>query len=168
MAGDQVPCPRCGAGQTTEAADAGRAVACWRCGERVSTPGPVVLARPPVAARAARASRRGDDEPPRRRPRRPRPPPVSGAAVTSLILGVLSCLMFCAWPVSLATSVAGLITGAVGRDTPSRKLAVSGIVLSATGLIFGVGFLALTVAGISLFDPKGTGTSPPPFFPVTP
>ncbi len=150
MTGRLVPCPRCGAEQLTEPADAGRTIICWACGERFPAPGRVPTVR-------------------RRRPtRRPRPAPVSAAAVLSFVLGVLSCVLFCVWPVSLATSVAGLVTGAFGRKTPARKLAVSGMVLSAVGLIFGVGFLVLTIAGISLFDPKGTGKVPPPFFPATP
>ena len=156
MTGGLVPCPRCGAEQLTEPEDAGRTVVCWECGERFPAPGLVPTVRP----RAVRRRRRDA--------RRPRPAPVSAAAVLSLVLGVLSCLMFCVWPVSLATGVAGIITGAFGRNTPARKLAVSGMVLSATGLIFGVGFLVLTVAGISLFDPKGTGKVPPPFFPANP
>jgi len=39
---------------------------------------------------------------------------------------------------------------------------------SLARLLLGVGFLALTIAGISLFDPKGTGNVPPPFFPANP
>ena len=156
MTGGLVPCPRCGAEQLTEPEDAGRTIICWECGERFPAPGRVPTVRP----RAVRRRRRDA--------RRPRPAPVSAAAVLSLVLGVLSCLMFCVWPVSIATGVAGVITGAFGRTTPARKLAVSGMVLSATGLIFGVGFLVLTVAGISLFDPKGTGKVPPPFFPANP
>jgi DNA-directed RNA polymerase subunit RPC12/RpoP len=154
MTGELVPCPRCAAEQLTEPEDAGRTIVCWECGERFPAPGRVPTVRPRT---------------PRRRPtRRPRPAPVSAAAVLSLVLGASSCVLFCVWPVSLATSVAGIITGAFGRTTPARKLAVSGMVLSAVGLIFGVGFLALTIAGISLFDPKGTGNVPPPFFPANP
>ena len=90
------------------------------------------------------------------------------AAVMSLVLGVVSCLLFCVWPVTLVTSVVGLACGAFGRNTASRKLAVGGLVLSSTGLIFAVGFLVLTVTGVSLIDFKGGPKVPPPFFPVHP
>ena len=163
MAGCVVGCPECGAGVVTEPADAGGLVACWRCGAAVAVPEAVpVIVQP-------RVSRRTDDDvPPRRGPRLPRPEPVSATAVLSFVLGAMSCLLFCVWPLTLVTSVAGLVGGVVSKDTPSRKLAVGGIVLSSVGLIFAVGFLVLTVAGVSLIDLKGGPKVPPPFFPVHP
>ena len=152
MAGAVVGCPGCGAGVTTEPADAGAAVACWRCGAAV-----------PVARRRVRRRRYRDDD-----DDEPRREPVSAVAVVSLLLGIVSCVLFCVWPLTLITSVAGIVGGALGRNTASRKLAVTGLVLSATGLIFAVGFLVLTVAGVSLIDLKGGPKVPPPFFPVHP
>lgn len=162
--GTVVPCPQCGAGQVAEPGDAGGAVTCWRCGASV----PVAEAAPVVRPRAARVADDFDDDEPRRRPRPPRRVPTSTAAVMSLVLGVGSCLLFCVWPLTLFTSVAGLACAAISRDTPSRKLAVAGLVLSSVGLIFAVGFLVLTVAGVSLIDFKGGPKVPPPFFPVHP
>jgi hypothetical protein len=150
--GGIVPCPECGARQLVELGDAGRTVICWRCEERFVVPGD----RDDF-----------DDEPRRprsRRRREPLPPIVSPAAVVALVMGVLSAAMACVWPVSLCTSVAGLITAYFGVKTPSRKLAVAGGVLSAVGLIHGVGFLVLTIAGVSVFgDLKNS--QPAPFFP---
>ncbi len=160
--GTVVPCPQCGAGQVAEPGDAGGVVACWRCGASV----PVAPAVPVLWPRVNR--RDDDDDEPRRRPRPQRQAPVSAAAVMSFVLGVVSCLLFCVWPVTLFTSLTGLACGAFGRDTPSRKLAVAGIVLSSVGLIFAVGFLILTVTGVSLIDFKGGPKVPPPFFPVHP
>ena len=175
MAGGVVACPQCGAGVLAEPADAGVGVACWRCGGVVPVP-VAAFAPDPVPLVRQRASRRRRDEDeddsegggPRRSPRRPRPEPVSAVAVVSLVLGVVSCVLFCVWPLTLVTSVAGIAGGAIARDTASRKLAVSGLVLSATGLIFAVGFLVLTVAGVSLIDFKGGPKVPPPFFPAHP
>ena len=166
MAGVVVGCPECGAGVVTEPADAGGLVVCWRCGAAVAVPeaAPAAVVRP----RASRRPPDDDDEydEPRRRPRRRER--VDATAVLSLVLGVLSCLLFCVWPLTLVTSVAGIVGGVLSRGTPSRKLAVSGIVLSSVGLIFAVGFLVLTVAGVSLIDLKGGPKVPPPFFPVHP
>ncbi len=162
--GSVVPCPQCGAGQVAEPGDAGGVVACWRCGAGV----PIAPATPPTRLRPSRRSDFEDDDEPRRPPRRARRAPVSAAAVLSLMLGVVSCLLFCVWPLTLLTSAAGLACAAFSRDTPSRKLAVAGLVLSSVGLIFAVGFLVLTVTGVSLIDFKGGPKVPPPFFPVHP
>lgn len=160
--GQVVPCPQCGAGQAAEPGDAGGVVTCWRCGAAV----PVAEATPTLRPRL---SRHDDfDDEPRRRPRPARRAPVSAAAVVSLVLGVVSCVLFCVWPVTLFTSVTGLACGALSRNTPSRKLAVGGLVLSSVGLIFAVGFLVLTVTGVSLIDFTGGPKVPPPFFPVHP
>ena len=164
--GTVVPCPRCGAGQAAEPGDAGGVVTCWRCGASVPVAPAAPLVQPRVARRADESESDDFDEP--RRPRRPRREPVSTAAVLSLVLGVVSCLLFCVWPVTRFTSVIGLACGAFGRNTPSRKMAVGGLVLSSVGLIFAVGFLVLTVTGVSLIDYKGGPKVPPPFFPVHP
>ena len=148
MAGMVVPCPDCGAGQTTEPTDAGRTVVCWDCAARFPAPG-VPIVRP------------------RRRVRRERREPVSPAAVLSFVLGVVSCLLFCVWPVTLGTGLVGVAAGVLGRRTASRRLAVAGLVLSATALVFAAGFLVLTVAGVSVFEPPGA-KSAPPFFPLDP
>ena len=162
MAGAVVGCPGCGAGVTTEPADAGAAVACWRCGEVVLVPAAEPVTVPVVRRRVRRRRDRDEDDD------EPRREPVSAVAVVSLVLGVVSCVLFCVWPLTLITSVAGIVGGTLGRNTASRKLAVTGIVLSSTGLIFAVGFLVLTVAGVSLIDFKGGPKVPPPFFPANP
>ena len=133
-----------------------------------------VITRRDEAERPARPDwREGPPAPPRRRRpevRRDEPAGGPGAlAVMAFVLGVGSCLIFCLWPIGLVTSSAGLVCAVQGSRAGPRKLAVAGLVLSAVGLMFALGFMALTIAGISLIEPKsGARLAPPPFFPATP
>ena len=80
----------------------------------------------------------------------PPPPPVAaqgsgkkGFAIASLILGILSLcaslIWFCGGPIS----VAGVILGFLGLQSPSRKLAIAGLVLSAVGFLLMIIFIVI-------------------------
>ena len=104
-------------------------------------------------------------------PRRHAPAPGESAAIASLVLGIISTLIFCLWPVGGVTSITGFVFAFSALRTPSHRMAVWGLVLSFVGLVFAIGFAVLTIAGISLFDgtqritPKPTPWTAPPFFP---
>ena len=123
--------------------------------------------------RRRRANRYRDDEDDDwdYRQRRHAPAPGESAAIASLVLGIISTLIFCLWPVGGITSIAGFVFAFYGLRTPSHKMAIWGLVLSFVGIVFAAGFAVLTIAGISLFDgtqritPKPTPWTAPPFFP---
>jgi hypothetical protein len=58
----------------------------------------------------------------------------SGMAIVSLVLGILSLLAWLFWPLGLLVSIPGLVLGIIGRRSPSRGLAIGGIVTSSVGL----------------------------------
>ncbi|HKS70575.1 MAG TPA: hypothetical protein VJQ45_09140 [Ktedonobacterales bacterium] len=75
--------------------------------------------------------------------------PGSGAAVASLILGIVSAfvtfLVFvpCLPLIGLGAAVAGIITGALGlKSTTRHGMAVAGVVTSVIALALGVGLIA--------------------------
>lgn len=88
-----------------------------------------------------------DYEPPRRRRTRDLHPDGSGYAMTAMVLGIVSCVIFCLWPVGILTSLGGLACGAAGLRTRARRAAVVGLVLSSVGLIFAIGFGVLMIVG---------------------
>ncbi len=70
-------------------------------------------------------------------------PPINGMAITSLVLGILSLVLFCLWPIAILLGLMGLIFGIAGNKDNSKSIAIAGIVCSAVGLLIAVGFLVL-------------------------
>lgn len=73
-----------------------------------------------------------------------------GLAIASMVLGILSVVMICAWPFAIPCSVLALVFGLVSRSQckregrPGEAMAMTGIVLSLVpiGLIlFFIGFI---------------------------
>lgn len=87
-----------------------------------------------------------DDYEPRRRRRIH--PDGSGYAISAMVLGIVSCVIFCCWPVGIVTSSIGLICGFAGLKTRARKAAIVGLVLSSVGLTFALGFGVLMLTGV--------------------
>lgn len=86
-------------------------------------------------------------------------PPTNGAATASLVLGIVSIVM----SLLFVPAVIGLVLGIVGigrarRSTPQvgKGKAVAGIVLSAIGLLTGIGIVSALTSG----DGPGTGDGP--------
>ncbi len=162
-------CPNCGAALEVDAGDAGELTVCGICRE-------VFVAAPAEGRRSEQREWADDrdDPPPRRRyrdeddpafdaprRRRRRRPGGEGFAVTSLVLGILACVVFCCWPVSLTLGGLGAVFGALGLKSRSRRLAVAGLTLSIVGLIFGGGFAVVTTAGVVKADyERGSQTNP--------
>lgn len=163
-------CPHCRALLSVAAEFAGRPVACGRCrqvfpAEPVAEP-PTRQPRPSGSGGSgnerwpveppprSRGSTRGErrryegefDARPRRRRRRRRSG--DGPAVASLVLAVVALVFFCVFPVSLLTGSVGAYFGAVGLKSSRRPMAVTGLTLSLVGIVFGVGFTVLFMAGV--------------------
>jgi predicted Zn finger-like uncharacterized protein len=161
----RVTCPNCGAALEVDARDAGELVLCGTCREVFVADAPDRERRP-----VSRRAREDDwDDPPRRRYHdeddRPRyrrgSPGGDGYAITSLVLGILACVVFCCWPFSLSLGGLGTIFGALGLRSRSRGVAVAGLTLSLVGLIFGGGFAVVTTAGVVKAEyERGSQTNP--------
>jgi hypothetical protein len=169
-------CPSCGASLEVGPGDAGELALCGVCREVfVAAPdGGQAVRRPPEPRREWEDDR--DDPPPRRRRyrddadyeddrprrrRRRRRPAGDGFAITSLVLGILACVVFCCWPFSLTLGGLGAVFGALGLKSRSRRMAVAGLTLSLVGVIFGGGFAVVTTAGVVKAEyERGSQTNP--------
>jgi hypothetical protein len=73
----------------------------------------------------------------------PAPAAGNGIGVAGFVTGLLSCVLFFLWPLSVILGILGIIFGAVGRGKAKRG--AKGLGLSTAGLILGVVGLALMV-----------------------
>ncbi|MFG1667187.1 DUF4190 domain-containing protein [Streptomyces sp. Y7] len=68
------------------------------------------------------------------------------------MLGIISAVIFCLWPVAIVVGVLAVIFGAVGRGKARRGeatnpgQALAGIICGVAGVALGVGLLVLLVA----------------------
>ncbi|GHH96193.1 DUF4190 domain-containing protein [Streptomyces capillispiralis] len=73
-------------------------------------------------------------------------PPSNGMGVTGLVLGIISAVVFCIWPVAILLGVLAVIFGGIGRGKAARGeatnagQALAGIICGAVGSALGVGF----------------------------
>lgn len=84
-----------------------------------------------------------------------------GLCIGSMIIGIISILMFVIQPIILIVSIVGIIIGIIGlKTTDGKNMAVVGIVLSSIGAAAGVLILTLaigTFAFIEKIDEKDNG-----------
>ncbi|SNX64360.1 hypothetical protein SAMN06272735_6182 [Streptomyces sp. TLI_55] len=77
------------------------------------------------------------------------PLPANGMGTAGLVLGILSAIVFCLWPVAIVLGVLGVIFGSIGRGKASKGMAtnagqaLAGIICGAAGIVLGVGMLVL-------------------------
>ena len=70
-------------------------------------------------------------------------------AVASLVLGILSIVTFWGWFLTLPLSIIGIIMGALGRRSISRRgIATAGLVCSIIGLAAFLLFYLLVIAAV--------------------
>ncbi|GHK04706.1 hypothetical protein SY2F82_65030 [Streptomyces sp. Y2F8-2] len=88
-------------------------------------------------------------------------PPSNGMGIASLVLGVISLVLFCLWPVALIVGVLAVIFGIIGRRRAGRGEATNGG-MALAGLICGaVGFVLSAVLLIVLLAvPDDSGDDP--------
>lgn len=79
-------------------------------------------------------------------------PPTSGAAIASLVTGILSTALGLCYGAGIAFAIAALITGIIARKQikdhepmNGSGMAVAGIVTGAVGLLFGILWILLFV-----------------------
>jgi hypothetical protein len=157
----RVTCPACSTTLELDAQHAGQEVECGSCLQVfVATPPPPPPPPRPVIRGVAPTKPAPSRPPTRRTPRRPSPrddddyphdrydddyadPPVaSGLGTASLVLGILSVVAFCCWPLSGLLGVLAIILGAVGRgNPPDRGSATAGLILGIVGLVLTAAFV---------------------------
>ncbi|QOV41441.1 DUF4190 domain-containing protein [Streptomyces ferrugineus] len=80
------------------------------------------------------------------------PLPSNGMGTAGLVLGIISAVVFCLWPVAIIVGVLGLIFGSIGRAKARRGeatnpgQALAGMICGAAGVVLGLGTVALVIA----------------------
>ncbi len=72
-----------------------------------------------------------------------------GLAVASMVLGIISLLMWCVMYISIPCAILAIIFGAVARKKAGRGMAIAGLVL---GIISFVIMVITIVLGVSIFS----------------
>ncbi|MFI6943479.1 DUF4190 domain-containing protein [Streptomyces sp. NPDC050418] len=86
-------------------------------------------------------------------------PASNGMGTASLVLGIISAVLFCLWPVAIIVGVLAIIFGAIGRGKASRGeannagQALAGLICGCVGTALAVIFLILVV--VNNYDPYG-------------
>lgn len=60
---------------------------------------------------------------------------ISGLSIASIVLGITSIALWCAWFVSIPCAIIALIFGIVGLKKPGKGLAITGLVTGAITLV---------------------------------
>lgn len=70
-----------------------------------------------------------------------------GFNITSLILGIISVICFCAWYIAVPTGIIAIIFSVAGKKDDGRGMGVAGMVLGIIGLILTILWICL-IAGL--------------------
>ena len=84
-----------------------------------------------------------------------------GLSIASLILGIVSLVLFCFWYISLPCAIVAIILGIIGRKKGGKGMGTAGIVLGAIALVIVVVILILAAVGVSMLasmDPNTLNT----------
>ncbi|MEU6101036.1 hypothetical protein [Streptomyces flaveolus] len=79
------------------------------------------------------------------------PMPSNGMGTAGLVLGIVSAVVFCLWPLAIVLGVLGVVFGALGRgkarggEATNPGQALAGIICGAVGIVLGIGFGALVI-----------------------
>ncbi|WP_409059950.1 DUF4190 domain-containing protein [Streptomyces sp. SYP-A7185] len=77
--------------------------------------------------------------------------PSNGMGVTALVLGIISAVVFCLWPLAIVLGVLAIIFGAIGRGKARRGeatnpgQALAGIICGVAGVVLGVALLVVLI-----------------------
>jgi hypothetical protein len=77
------------------------------------------------------------------------PLPSNGMGTAGLVLGILSALVFCLWPLAIILGILGVIFGALGRGKARQGVAtnpgqaLAGIICGVAGIALGIGMVVL-------------------------
>lgn len=90
-------------------------------------------------------------------PAYPQAQPSSGLAIASMILGIVSCVTFCIWWLSLVCGVVAVVLGFVARSKIAagtgggKGMATTGIICGIIGPLLAILVIVLVIAGFAVF-----------------
>ena len=76
-----------------------------------------------------------------------------GLCIGSMIIGIISILMFVIQPIILIVSIVGIILGIMGLKTKDGMgMAISGIVMSSIGALAGILVMSTVIGTVAIID----------------
>ncbi|WP_447040279.1 DUF4190 domain-containing protein [Streptomyces sp. DSM 118878] len=101
--------------------------------------------------------------------------PSNGIGVAALVLGIISAVGFCLWPLAIVLGILAMIFGVVGRGKAKRGeatnggQALAGIICGAAGIVLGSALLVFLIVGSAgeWDDDAGAPGGPPHTAPLS-
>lgn len=59
-----------------------------------------------------------------------------GLCIASMVLGIISIVLFCIWYISVPCSILAIIFGILGMKSSFKGMAIAGIITGALGILF--------------------------------
>ena len=59
-----------------------------------------------------------------------------GLCIASMVLGIISIVLFCIWYISVPCSILAIIFGILGMNSSFKGMAIAGIITGALGILF--------------------------------
>lgn len=59
---------------------------------------------------------------------------INGLNIAALVLGIVSIVLWCLWPISIVCSILALVFGIIGIKKPGKSMAIGGIVTGAISI----------------------------------
>lgn len=93
--------------------------------------------------------------------------PSNGMGTTALVLGIISAVGFCLWPLAIILGILAVVFGAIGRGKARRGeatnagQALAGIICGAAGIALGVTMFVLVIIAPGLLSDSETDYSNP-------
>lgn len=81
----------------------------------------------------------------------PRQQEAKGMSIASMVLGIISLVLFCIWYLSIPLAIVGLVLGILGRKKGGKGMATAGIICSIIALVLTVVFVGIFIAAFSQF-----------------
>ena len=87
----------------------------------------------------------------------PQSRPGNGLAIASLVLGIVSTVLFCVWYLSIPLGVLAIVFGAIGGAKAKRGeasgagMAKTGLILGVVGPVLAVILIIAALAGLKMF-----------------
>ena len=66
-----------------------------------------------------------------------------GMSIASMVLGIISVVLFCIWYLSIPCSILAIIFGILGKKKGGQGMATAGLVLGIINVCFGLAYIIL-------------------------
>jgi len=84
----------------------------------------------------------------------------SGLAVASMVLGIISLVLFCVWYIAIPCAIVGLVLGLIAGAKATRGeasgggMAKAGIICSIIAIVLAILLVVLAIVGFSMFGSR--------------